>query len=183
MLKIVRANGWDRNLTSEQQQKWRNKYNIESDFYAKYTFYDLGYNFRPTEITGFLGRIQLKFLDENIQKRAENYLELEKVVIENDDFVALDRGHLSLLSNFSFPVVCKNTAIRDFYFNRFVNAGVEIRPMIAGSIQDQPFYKKYVDKECQLPGVTKLHKNSFYFGNYPELTNIDLQVLSNCLSK
>ena len=25
MLKIVRANGWDRNLDSDQQQKWRTK--------------------------------------------------------------------------------------------------------------------------------------------------------------
>ena len=155
----------------------------ESEFYAKYTFYDLGYNFRPTEITGFLGRAQLKLLNENIQKRAENYLKLEKVVIENDDLVTLDRGHLSLLSNFAFPIVCKDKDMLDFYFNRFVNAGVEIRPMIAGNIQDQPFYRKYVGKEYQLPGVTKLHENSFYCGNYPELTNTDLQVLSNCLSK
>jgi CDP-4-dehydro-6-deoxyglucose reductase, E1 len=183
MLRIVRANGWDRNLNSDQQQRWRKKYNIESEFYAKYTFYELGYNFRPTEITGFLGRMQLKFLDKNIQKREENYLKLEKVVIENDDLVTLDRGHLSLLSNFSFPVVCKTKSMRDFYFNRFVNAEVEIRPMIAGSIQSQPFYEKYVDKIYHLPGVTKLHENSFYFGNYPELTKSDLQTLSICLSK
>lgn len=183
MLRIVRANGWDRNLTSEQQSKWRKRYNIESEFYAKYTFYDLGYNFRPTEITGFLGRTQLKFLNENIQKREENYLKLEKIVIENDDLVTLDRSHLSLLSNFSFPVVCKNKTMLNFYSNRFINAGVEIRPMIAGNIQDQPFYKKYVGKERQLPGVAKLHESSFYCGNYPELTNSDLQVISNCLSK
>ncbi|WP_371079300.1 DegT/DnrJ/EryC1/StrS family aminotransferase, partial [Salmonella enterica] len=55
MLKIVRANGWDRNLSSKQQLKWRKKYNIQSEFEAKYTFYDLGFNMRPTEITGFLG--------------------------------------------------------------------------------------------------------------------------------
>jgi len=68
MLKIARANGWDRNLTSSQQYKWRKKYNIDSEFQAKYTFYDLGFNFRPTEITGFLGLYQLQFLKDNIKK-------------------------------------------------------------------------------------------------------------------
>ena len=53
MLRIVRANGWDRNLTAKQQYKWRQKYNIQSEFDAKYTFYDLGFNFRPTEINCF----------------------------------------------------------------------------------------------------------------------------------
>ena len=36
------------------------------EYQAKYTFYDLGYNLRPTEITGFLGLEQLKYLEENI---------------------------------------------------------------------------------------------------------------------
>ena len=78
MLRIVRANGWDRNLSASQQIKWRKKYNITSEFEAKYTFYDLAFNVRPTEITGFLGLFQLQFLDGNIKTREENYLRLEK---------------------------------------------------------------------------------------------------------
>ena len=41
MLRIVRANGWDRNLNSEQQYKLRKEHHIKSEFQAKYTFYDL----------------------------------------------------------------------------------------------------------------------------------------------
>jgi CDP-4-dehydro-6-deoxyglucose reductase, E1 len=182
MLKIVRANGWDRNLTIEQQNKWRKEHNVSSEFFAKYTFYDLGFNLRPTEITGFLGRMQLKFLSANIQKREKNYLQLEKIVKENDDLVNLDRRHLNLLSNFSFPVVCINKQKRDIYYNRFVSAGVEIRPMIAGNIQEQPFFRKYSTNEDPLPGVSILHENSFYCGNYPELTDDNLKTISHCLS-
>src|SRR5258708_4430261 len=58
MLRIVRANGWDRNLPTVRQHKWRNKYGVNSEFDAKYTFYDLAFNLRPTEITGFLGLYQ-----------------------------------------------------------------------------------------------------------------------------
>ncbi|HHG83682.1 MAG TPA: aminotransferase class I/II-fold pyridoxal phosphate-dependent enzyme, partial [Bacteroidetes bacterium] len=146
MLRIVRANGWDRNLKIKQQHKWRKKYDIRWEFDAKYTFYDLGYNFRPTEITGFLGRYQLQFLKENIAARERNYLALESIVKENSDLITLDRSHIKLLSNFAFPVICKTPAIREKYLAQFSGAGIEIRPMIAGNIQNQPFYRKYVSK-------------------------------------
>ncbi|MBI5153344.1 MAG: aminotransferase class V-fold PLP-dependent enzyme, partial [Parcubacteria group bacterium] len=53
MLKIVRAHGWGRNLTFAKQNQIRKKFNINSAFYSRYVFYDLGYNLRPTEIHGF----------------------------------------------------------------------------------------------------------------------------------
>ena len=183
MLRIVRANGWDRNLKANQQYKWRKKYNIHSEFFAKYTFYDLGFNFRPTEITGFLGRYQLQFLKDNIAVREKNYIKLEPIVKENPDLVTFDRSHISLLSSFAFPVLCRTPEIRERYLAQFSGAGVEIRPMIAGNIQKQPFFKKYVSKLYNLTGTDKIHECGFYCGNYPELTENDIQVLCSCLSK
>jgi CDP-4-dehydro-6-deoxyglucose reductase, E1 len=183
MLRIVRANGWDRNLNSKQQFKWRQKYNIQSEFDAKYTFYDLGFNFRPTEITGFLGQYQMQFLDDNINTRQENYLRLEKIMCENDDLVMLKHDHISTLSTFAFPVVCKSPELRDHYLSRFSGAGIEIRPMIAGNMQRQPFYTKYVKELFDLPNTDFLHSNGFYCGNYPELTESNLETISACLFK
>ena len=183
MLRIVRANGWDRNLTANQQHKWRKKHNIRWEFDAKYTFYDLGYNFRPTEITGFIGRYQLQFLKENIAARERNYITLESIVRENSDLIDLDRSHIKLLSSFAFPVICKTPAIREKYFAQFSGAGIEIRPMIAGNIQNQPFYRKYVEKLYDLKGTDKIHECGFYCGNYPELTESDIQTISSCLEK
>jgi len=181
MLRIVRANGWERNLKAKQQHKWRKKYNIQLEFDAKYTFYDLAYNFRPTEITGFIGRYQLKFLEENIAARERIYFILESVVKENPELVTLDRSHIKLLSSFAFPVICKTPSIRGKYFSQFSGAGIEIRPMIAGNIQNQPFYRKYISKVYDLKGTDKIHKNGFYCGNYPELTESDIQTISSCL--
>jgi CDP-6-deoxy-D-xylo-4-hexulose-3-dehydrase len=183
MLRIVRANGWDRNLTTEQQQKWRTKFGIESEFQAKYTFYDLGYNFRPTEITGFLGQYQMQFLEENITRREQNYLRIEKVIKENSDFVYLKHDHINTLSTFAFPLVCKTPEMRQFYLDKFTKAGVEIRPMIAGNMQEQPFYKKYVTELYDMPGADMMHANGFYCGNYPELLEEDLVVIENLLKK
>lgn len=181
MLRIVRANGWDRNLTAAQQHKWRKKYDIRSEFDAKYAFYDLGYNFRPTEITGFLGCYQLQFLKDNIAVRERNYNRLEAIVKENPDLLTLDRSHISLLSSFAFPVLCRTREIRETYLAQFSGAGVEVRPMIAGNIQKQPFYGKYVSNLYELPGTDEIDQCGFYCGNYPELTEADLEILSSCL--
>lgn len=183
MLRMVRANGWDRNLTAQQQIKLRKKFDINSEFDAKYTFYDLAYNMRPTEITGFLGQYQMQFLEENIKCREKNYLRLEKIMKENDDFVMLKHDHINTLSTFAFPVVCKTNGLREHYLARFSGAGIEIRPMIAGNIQRQPFYKKYVSEFYELPGTDFLHFNGFYCGNYPELTETDIETISSCLYK
>jgi CDP-6-deoxy-D-xylo-4-hexulose-3-dehydrase len=182
MLRIVRANGWDRNLSASQQIKWRRKYDIKSEFDAKYTFYDLGYNLRPTEITGFLGLFQLRFLNDNIKIREQNYLRLESYIKSNKELNNLNREHIKILSSFALPIVCKNFETREKYIDQFSGAGVEIRPMIAGNIQNQPFYGKYVSSKYDLPGTDFLHKNSFYCGNYPELSENDIQTLCSCLT-
>ena len=183
MLKIVRANGWDRNLNAIQQRKWRLKYNIKSEFEAKYTFYDLAFNLRPTEITGFLGLEQLKYLNENIRIRQNNYLRFENVIKENPDLIFLDRSHISLLSSFCLPVLCKTPALRQKYLDQFAGAGIEIRPMIAGNMQRQPFFQKYVKKTYELPGSDFIHECGFYSGNYPELSDADIEIVSSCLQK
>tara|TARA_B100000989_G_scaffold278203_1_gene239795 strand:- start:45453 stop:46625 length:1173 start_codon:yes stop_codon:yes gene_type:complete len=183
MLRIVRANGWDRNLKSKQQSELRKKNNILGEFEAKYTFYDLGYNLRPTEITATLGLIQLQYLEQNIIIRNNNHLELVKGLKENPDLINVDFHHLDFLSPFAFPVVCKTKKLRDYYFQQFSGAGIEIRPMIAGNIQNQPFYKKYSKIETKCPGADFLEKNSFYCGNYPELTSFDLETIKSCLIK
>jgi len=182
MLRIVRAFGWDRNLDIDQQRRWRKKYNILSEFQAKYTFYDLGYNFRPTEITGFLGRYQLRFLKETIETRQKNYLAIEAAVRYSPDLVTLDRSHISVISSFALPILCRTPGIREEHLARFADTDIEVRPIIAGNIQRQPFYKKYISKSYSLPGANKVHKCGFYCGNYPELTETDIRAICRCLT-
>jgi len=55
--------------------------------------------------------------------------------------------------------------------------------VIAGNIEKQPFYRKYVSEIYELPGTDFVHNCGFYCGNYPELTRTDIQTLSSCLIK
>lgn len=53
--------------------------------------------------------------------------------------------------------------------------------MIAGNIQRQPFYAKCVESHNELPGTDFVHHGNSYCGNYPELSEMDLETISSCL--
>lgn len=173
---IARAHGWDRNVSSETQSKLRKQNKID-DFYSKYTFYDIASNFRPTEINGFIGNTQIVYWDEIIAKRVENFRHFAEALRHNPDFYTYDLSHMDRVSNFAMPVVCKTPALAKKYRDKFIKAGVEIRPIIAGNITKQPFYKKYVKDVGNNPNSDLIHQNGFYFGNNPEMTPEEIDVL------
>jgi CDP-4-dehydro-6-deoxyglucose reductase, E1 len=184
MLRVVRAHGWDRNLSLKDQGLWRKRFNINSEFYSRYTFYDLGFNLRPTEIAGFLGLIQLEYMSEIIQKRESNYNLLKtRVFDKNNAFNPIDTSHLSPYSSFAIPVVVKN--IVDF--GRLVDICkdvIEIRPLVGGDITQQPFFKKYSSyNDYPLPNARLLHTNALYIGNNPEMTKAELRRIQHILLK
>jgi len=182
MLVMVRAHGWDRNLSSEKQKVLRDK-NMIDDFYSRYTFYDLSYNFRPTEINGFLGNEQLKYWNEIVEKREQNFKNFQKVICDNDDLLILNFDHMDVVSNFSMPVICKNKEIFNKYKERF-ESKVEIRPVIAGAMNKQPFFKKYIDiEQTKCSNAEFVHDCGFYFGNNPELTEEDFDTIFSLLKK
>jgi len=180
MLRIVRSHGWDRHLSLAEQTKLRKKFKID-EFYGKYTFYDIGYNLRPTEIQGFLGLDQLKYLSGTINKRAKNYRQLEKIYT-NLDFIKMDTSGMTKVSNFAFPLICKTKSLRDKYIELARKVEVEIRPVVAGNINNQEFFVKHVPKSHNLPNAEYIHHNGFYFGNNPELTQKEINLLIKTFS-
>jgi CDP-4-dehydro-6-deoxyglucose reductase, E1 len=177
MLRLVRAHGWDRNLSLTKQEEMRNKHDVNSTFYSRYTFYDLGYNLRPTEINGFLGHNQLKHIDEITKKRNENFLAIApEIYSQTDRFYSIKYEHMDFLSNFAIPVICKTQEIRDELVRKCADK-IEIRPVVGGNMADQPFFKKYLTpnlKNIVSPNASLIHQNGLYFGNNPELTQQEI---------
>jgi len=178
MLKIVRAHGWDRNLSEAKQSELRNAFGVQSNFYNKYTFYDLGYNLRPTEISGFLGNIQLQYINEIIQERNDNFMKLAlSIYSQADIYYPIRFNHIDFLSNFAVPVICKSSAIKNETVRK-CEGRVEIRPVVGGNITRQPFFQKYTSASFGkiLPGSNAqlIHEKGFYFGNNPELTEEEI---------
>lgn len=181
-LVMGRAHGWDRNLSSESQEKLRQQSGADS-FYAKYTFYDLASNFRPTEINGFIGNTQMPYWDEIVSKRVSNFSRFQQAMNDNDDFYQYDLSHMDAVSNFSMPIICKSPELATQYKAKFESAEVEIRPVIAGNMTTQPFYQKYVNDVAPRPNSDLVHANGFYFGNNPEMTDEEINTLCELLKK
>lgn len=180
MLRKVRAHGWDRNLDDSRRKELIDAHGIESEFYSRYTFYDLGYNLRPTEINGFLGNVQIKYLDEISEKRKNNFMNLTEVVHSNaEKYFPLKYSHIDMLSNFAVPVVCKSEESRDDLIRR-CDGKIEVRPIVGGDMTSQPFFKKYIpDHDFDCPNAKFIHEHGIYFGNNPELTEEEINQIKN----
>ena len=174
MLLMVRSHGWDRNLDKETQLVLKNKHNVE-DFYRAYTFYYPGYNLRPTEITGFIGLEQLKYLEEVNQKRNNNFSKYMEATKDNLDILLLKLNHMDFISNFAYPMVFKDKETFEKYKSRF--SDVEIRPIIGGSMTKQPFLSS--NHSC--PNAEQIHKFGFYIPNNPYLTKEEINFLTNLI--
>jgi len=186
MLNLVRAHGWDRNLDSENQNKLRKQYKVDSSFYSRYTFYDLGYNLRPTEINGFLGNVQLNYLDEIINKRQNNFLKLAIAFNKRLDlYYPIEYQHIDLVSNFAYPVICRSKEIRNLLIKKCENK-IEIRPIVGGDMTHQPFYSKYMPKYERLlmnSNAKLIKEQGLYFGNNPEMTNKEIEMIIKVFTK
>ena len=177
MLQLVRAHGWDRNLTEGKQLKIRSKYKVDSSFYSRYTFYDLGYNLRTTEINGFIGNIQITYLGEITRKRKDNFFRMAIPIYEQSEkYYPIKYNHIDYLSNFAVPVICKSQKIRDELVEKCKNK-IEIRPIVGGDMMLQPFFKKYMPdfvNHFKNSNAKLVHEQGLYFGNNPELTKEEM---------
>src|SRR3989344_1246797 len=183
MLHIVRAHGWDRNLDPKFQKKLREKYQVDP-FYGIFTFYDLGYNLRPTEITAFLGNFQLNFIDEIVKKRYENFRKIAiPLYLQTDKYYRIKYDHIELLSNFAIPLICKSKEIKEELIKN-CQGKIEIRPILGGNILRQPISSKYLKdyQKILTPNADIIHDLGFYFGNNPEMTKEEIiQIYSTFL--
>lgn len=183
MLQFVRAHGWDRDLTKQKQLKIRVDHNVNSTFYSRYTFYDLGYNLRTTEINGFIGNQQMKYLHEILAKRNENFIRLARNIYRKTNrYHPLKYNHIDFVSNFAVPIICRSQEIRNELVERCKGI-IEIRPIVGGDMVLQPFFKKYVREfNGENQNAKLIHEQGLYFGNNPELTDGEIEKILNIFS-
>ena len=97
------------------------------------------------------------------REKTINFLRLHEEIKNNKELIDLRVDHLDLISNFAVPVLTKSEASLEKYLTRFSDASVEVRPMIAGNMARQPFYRKYVANPGMQTNSEFAHSCSFYF--------------------
>jgi CDP-6-deoxy-D-xylo-4-hexulose-3-dehydrase len=166
VLKMIRAHGWDRELSPDKQKTLREKYQID-DFSASYTFYYPGFNVRGTDLQATIGIKQLEKAGDIISKRNKNYNFLKNSL--KLDWKPEDSSS-KFVSNFCYPIISE---YRDDIIKSLMESKIECRPLICGSMGLQPFYKNQFG-ELNLPNVSLIDEQGMYIPNNPDLSQGEL---------
>lgn len=132
------------------------------------------YNMRNTEIGGIMGRTQLKRLDQIVSRRTENLLRFLKQI---DSSKYRTDFKLEGSSNYAFNLILKkpDDVLVQRLMQKMREFGVEFRRGSAGGGNQirQPYLKGIVPDghHREFPEVEHIHFYGFYIGNFPDLTN------------
>ena len=175
ILVSIRAHGWDRDLDVEKQIELQQDWDV-STFNSLYTFYYQGFNVRATDLQAYIGLTQIDKLDGWGVRREYNYLTYQELVKNN--YWKPNKQLNDFTSNFAYPVI---HPIRDKIVEQLERGGVEVRPMICGSMGTQPFYVKEYGR-LELPNVTEIDRYGFYVPNNPHITDEEIVYISNIIN-
>lgn len=171
----IRSHGWDRDLPEEKKKILRNTHDV-NNFRALYTFYYPGFNLRSTDLQAFIGLDQMNGLPHLIKRRNDNYNLYNSLIKEDVWKIKPPEG--SFVCNFNYPIITRNI---DNLILNLQDKNVECRPLICGSINEQPFwYKRYGKKE--LKNSELVHHYGMYLPNHAELEEEDIRYICDIVN-
>ena len=147
---------------------------------ARFSFINVGYSYRVTELEGALGLAELKSLRKNIALRQKTAGSLIRALGPFEKYLQLPSWpdhaeHAFML----FPIVIRDGAgfSRDELIRHLEDYNVETRYLMP--LINQPIYKKmFGDLEKHYPVARHLNQNGFYIGCHPEMTKRDLEYVA-----
>lgn len=180
ILLSIRAHGWTRNLPESNSLTKKS----DNNFMESFRFILPGYNFRPLEFSGSLGRVQLKKLDKFVQQRRSN-AELFQEIFGKFSFLKIQK-EIGQSSWFGFSLILdEDSEVSRESFVTFLNKkGIETRPIVAGNIIHNPMIE-YFDYSISdsLINADLVHKNGLFIGNHHYPLDKPLVSLAKLINK
>ena len=168
LLRSIRNHGWTRDVpTPSEIYDEKN-----DDFFEAYRFILPGYNVRPIEMAGAIGREQLKKLTGFIEKRRKN-LSIFQSLFGNDKRFIIQKEY-GKSSAFSFPLVLNpaQKPARKKILGALKKADVEYRIITGGCFPRHDVIKYFDYNAANIDNANIIHEYGLFFGNYPiDLTN------------
>jgi len=161
----LRSHGWSRDLDPGFRQKLQAENQVD-DFRNLYTFYWPGFNFRSTDLQAFIGRNQLKRMNEIVEIRAANHARYQMGL---PDFWT-QHSDASVLSSFAFGTAVSNRSQVASYLAKL---GVDSRPLICGNLARHPFWSRENEYQA-LPVADFIHDFGMYLPNHASLSVQDV---------
>ena len=158
----MRAHGWIRDLPDDNSLFKKTGDNFEDSF----KFITPGYSIRPLEMSGAIGSVQLKKINNFIDNRRENAKFFNELFKSNENIIIQRETGES--SWFGFSIVLKNKFLgkRSEVLKKLSNANIETRPIVAGNFTKNPTIK-YMDHTIsgELKNAEYIDENGFFVGN------------------
>ena len=127
-----------------------------------------GYNLRPGEIHGAIGKRQLKKLDEFVSLRRKNAAHFVGLFKDDRRFIIQEEVGESSWFSFTMIVDPASGLERKQVLERLKGAGIEYRIITGGNIlrHDVVRYYDYTVAGCGNADIA--HYNGFFVGNHPQ---------------
>ena len=160
-LLMLRSHGWLKDLPAEKAKRIMDQHGMDS-FHAPFLFVLPGYNLRPTDINSFIGRVQLKRLDETVELRARNH----KLYVDGLGSVvgyahALPGDHISSIS---FCALAASTEERRKIVTALERNDIDSRIFTAGNLGRHPFWTERYGT-FKAPMADRLYECGFFLPN------------------
>ena len=160
----IRAHGWTRNLPAESKLYSK----MDDEFYESFNFLMPGYNLRPLEMEAAIGIEQLKKLDGFVDQRRKNAATFKEMMREYSDAFQIQK-EIGKSSWFGFAIILtgKLAGKRDLVIQKLKEAGIEVRPIVAGNFTRQKALE-YMEYSIYgtLENADYIHENGFFVGNH-----------------
>ena len=151
----------------------------------KYTYSNLGYNLKITDMQAAIGVSQFKRLEEFISARRNNFFLLRNKLSDLQEYFILPtETKKSFPSWFGFPLTIKNSKKinRNNLVKYLNNYNIGTRLMFAGNIIKQPYLKDLNYRIVgNLKNSDKIMNDSFWVGIYPGLKKSNINYISKIL--
>lgn len=164
ILLSLRAHGWTRNLP-KNNLVCREK--SDDPFEESFRFVLPGYNVRPLEFEGALGREQVKRLPKIIEERRKNGLLFQNVMGGHPELLIQHETGESSWFGFSLVIRPGSKLDRKTLVKKLTELGFECRPVVAGNFAKNEVVK-YFDSEVHgtLKNAEHVDQNGLFIGNH-----------------
>ena len=175
----IRAHGWTRNLPKNSSIYQKN----EMEFYESYHFIVPGFNLRPIEMEGAIGKEQLKKMETLIENRRKNAAYFQSCMARFSEIRLQKEIEQSSWFGFSIVLEGKYQGKRDFIVKRLEEKGVEVRPIVAGNFTRNPVIQ-YLEYSIygKLEQADWIHENGFFVGNHSQEDRTGIDYFLDCFS-
>ena len=173
----LRAHGWTRNLPKHNQVTGTKS---DDPFEESFRFVLPGYNLRPLEMSGALGKEQLKKLPDLIEGRRRNGTMFQEAMSNHPDILIQQEIGKSSWFGFSLVIRPGSSLTRTELVQKLTSVGFECRPIVGGNFAKNEVVS-FFDHEIHgdLKNAEYIDSHGLFVGNHHYPIDEAVSVLSN----